>query len=76
MRTITAATLSLMITATRALASAQGATEGMGTMATFFIGFGVLIIVFQFVPGIMLLAGILKGIFAKARKPGEVRRTE
>ena len=36
----------------------------MGLMATIFISFGVLVVLFQFIPGIVLFVGILKGIFS------------
>jgi len=65
MRTVSATLLSLMITATRALAAGGvGESEGMGLLATFFIAFGILIVLFQFIPGIMLFVGMLKGIFS------------
>jgi uncharacterized protein YqgC (DUF456 family) len=65
MRVISAALLSMMVTATQALASAGGAnTEGMGLLGTFFLAFGVLVILFQFIPGVTLFAGVLKGIFS------------
>jgi uncharacterized protein YqgC (DUF456 family) len=75
MKAISATLLSLMITGTQALASAGGTnTEGMGLLATFFIAFGVLIILFQFLPGITLFVGILKGIFSsEVRKPEAVK---
>lgn len=71
MKVISATALALMITGTQALASAGGAnTEGMGLLTTFFIAFGVLIILFQFLPGVALFLGILKGIFSsEVRKP-------
>lgn len=72
MKAMSAALLSLMITATQALASAGEANpEGIGLLATFFIAFGVLIILFQFIPGIALFVGMLKGIFSSAKKPAE-----
>jgi len=73
MKLISATILSLMITGTQALASADGANpEGMGLLATFFIAFAVLILLFQFLPGIALFVGMLKGIFSsEARKPSE-----
>ena len=65
MKVISAALLSMMVTATQALASAGGAnTEGIGLLGTFFLAFGVLVILFQFVPGVTLFAGVLKGIFS------------
>ncbi|GFE60745.1 hypothetical protein [Geobacter sp. AOG2] len=65
MRTVSATLLSLMITATRALA-AGGVSEGegLGLLATFFIAFGILIVMFQFIPGVMLFVGMLKGLFS------------
>jgi hypothetical protein len=73
MKIISATTLSLMITGTQALASAGGQNpEGIGLLATFFLAFGALIILFQFLPGLTLFAGILKGIFSSpATKPAE-----
>jgi hypothetical protein len=77
MKTLSAATMSLMITGTQAMASTGGAhTEGMGLLATFFIGFGVLVILFQFIPGIILFVGILKGIFSSETKKSEKHAAE
>lgn len=65
MRTLSATLLSLMITATRALAAGGGSEgESLGLLATFFIAFGILVVLFQFIPGIMLFVGMLKGIFS------------
>jgi hypothetical protein len=60
--------ISLIITASQALA-ANGAPEAgsLGLLAIFFIGFGAMIILFQFIPGIMLMAGMLKGAFSLGR---------
>ena len=69
MKTISAILTTLMITATQALAA--GSTpegEGIGILAACFIGFGVMIVLFQFIPGIMLMVGMLKGIFSLVRK--------
>jgi hypothetical protein len=69
MKTVYATVLSLMITGTQALAAGGGSEgEGLSLLATFFIAFGVLIIMFQFVPGIMLFVGMLKGLFSSAEK--------
>lgn len=69
MRAISALLVSLIITASQALA-AGGApeSEGLGLLAIFFIGFGVMIVLFQFIPGVMLMAGMLKGLFSLGRK--------
>jgi hypothetical protein len=67
MKTISATVLSLLITVTRALASSGGGEgESLSLMATFFIAFGILIVMFQFIPGIMLFVGMLKGIFSSS----------
>lgn len=65
MRAISAILTTLMITASQAMA-AGGAPEGegLGILAACFIGFGIMIVMFQFVPGIMLMVGMLKGIFS------------
>lgn len=69
MRAIYAMLTSLMITGSQALAaSGTPEGEGLGFLAMLFIGFGVLIIVFQFIPGILLMFGMLKGVFSLGRK--------
>jgi len=65
MKLLSATTASLIITGTQALASAGGAeVGGMSLMSTFFIAFVVMVILFQFLPGMALFLGILKGIFS------------
>ena len=78
MKATVAAILSLTITGTQALASAGGATAGgFSLIGTFFIAFAGLIFIFQLIPGIMLLAGMIKGLFSSAaRKPGEATAEE
>ncbi|QEM67609.1 hypothetical protein FO488_05215 [Geobacter sp. FeAm09] len=72
MKTVSATLLSLMITAGTALAAGGGAEgEGLSLLATFFIAFGILIVLFQFVPGIMLLVGMLKGAFSASGKKAQ-----
>jgi hypothetical protein len=69
MKTMSATLLSLLITATQALASGNAAGgEGLSLLATFFIGFSVLVILFQTVPVILLLTGMVKGFLASADK--------
>jgi len=71
MKTVYAILLSLVITGTQALASASGGGsegEGLSLFATFFIAFGALIVMFQFVPGIILFVGMLKGLFSPSEK--------
>jgi len=69
MKTMYATIISLLISATYALASGNGGNgEGLGFMATLFIGFGILILVFQTIPAILLFTGLLKGLLSPADK--------
>ena len=69
MKTLATTLLSMLITAGGAMAAGGGAEgEGMSMLATLFIAFGVLIVMFQFIPGIMLLVGMLRGIFSASEK--------
>ncbi len=71
MKTMYATIFSLIITATQALASGGVEGEGLGLLATFFICFGVLIVLFQFIPGLMLFGCMLKGLFTGSGKKVE-----
>lgn len=67
MKTRAALLLSVTITGTRALAAAGEANpEGMSLLATFFLAFAALVILFQFLPGMALFMGMLKGIFSSS----------
>jgi hypothetical protein len=68
MKTISTIVLSLLVTISYALASGGTENEGLGLMAAFFIAFGVLIVLHQFIPGLMLLGRMLKGIFSPTAK--------
>jgi hypothetical protein len=69
MRTVLTTLLSLIITAGVALAAGGGTEgEGLSMFATLFIAFGVLIVMFQFIPGIILLVGMLRGILSASEK--------
>lgn len=65
MKTTTATIMALLVTATQALATGQGSsTEGLSLFATIFMAFGVMIVLFQLIPGVMLFVGMLKGLFS------------
>jgi hypothetical protein len=64
MKTMSIIVLSLLVTVSYAWASGGAEVEGMGLMAAFFIAFGVLIVLYQFIPGLMLIGGMLKEIFS------------
>ena len=49
-------------------AGGGGKGDELGLLAIFFIAFGVLIVMFQLVPGIILFFGMLKGLFSSAGK--------
>jgi len=69
MRALSTMVTSILISASPVLAaSAAPEGEGLGILAACFIGFGVMIVLFQFVPGIMLMVGMLKGILSLGRK--------
>lgn len=75
MRVIFATLLSLLIAGTHALASTgTGTGEGMGFLATLFIAFAVLIILFQLIPGFTLFLGMVKGVFSLGTKKTEQAR--
>lgn len=72
MRVIFASLLSLAVSGTHALASSGGGNGGgLGFLAIFFIAFGVLIVLFQAVPGLTLFLGMLKGVFSLGTKKPE-----
>jgi hypothetical protein len=68
MKTLSTIVLSLLLTVSFALASGGTEIEGLGLMGALFIAFGVFIVLYQFIPGLMLLGGMLKGIFSPADK--------
>lgn len=69
MKTIYAITLALMITGSQAVAFGGGiGGNGISLLTTLLISFGAMIILFQFIPGIMLFFGMLKGLYSPAEK--------
>lgn len=73
MKAIGAILVALLVTGAQAMASTgAGNDQGMGNLATFFVAFFVLIIFFQFIPGVALFVAMVKGIFSREiRKPAE-----
>ena len=68
MKTISTIVLSLLVTVSNALASGGTEVESLGLMTALFIAFGILIVLHQFIPGLMLLCAMLKGIFSPTGK--------
>ncbi len=71
MKALYALILTMAMTATNALATSGGEPVELSFMTILFMGFGAVIIVFQLVPGVILFAGMLKGIFSPADKKRE-----
>lgn len=63
MKTMSIFVLSLLVSVSFALASGGTEVEGLGPMTAFFIAFGVLIVLYQFIPGLRLFAEMLRRIF-------------
>lgn len=53
---------------TPALAANANAAKGSSFLLMLFLGFGAMVVVFQFVPGMVLFATMLKGLFTVAPK--------
>jgi len=64
MKTLSIFGLTLLLTVSYALASGGTEVEGQGFMASFFIAFGVLIVLYQCIPGLILIGGLLKELFS------------
>jgi hypothetical protein len=56
---------------TSAFAASGAEEDGSGIYFWLFIGFAALIIAFQFVPGIMMMCGMAKGILGSETKKAE-----
>jgi hypothetical protein len=58
----------LFSTPTVVLASTGAESEGSSFLLWLFLGFGALIVIFQSVPGLLLLYSMIKGILSPAMK--------
>lgn len=74
MKALYALLLTIAMTATNALGASGGEPVELNLMTVLFMGFGAVIIVFQLVPGLILLTGMLKGLFSPAEKKTESAR--
>jgi len=60
----------LIAMATPAMAAGAAETEGTSLIMILLVGFGALIVIGQFLPGLVLLGGMVKGLFGHgAAKP-------
>jgi len=57
-----------LATVSPALAADANAAKGSSILIMLFLGFGALIVAFQFIPGLVLFATMLKGLFTAAPK--------
>jgi hypothetical protein len=55
-------------TVTPALAASSSEVKGTSILIILFLGFAALIIVFQFIPGLVLFVSMLKGLFTHSPK--------
>jgi len=75
MKIISTFGLFLLVSISFALASGGTDVEGLGPMTAFFMTFGVMIVLYQFIPGLMLFAEMLrKACLSTASKVTEVSR--
>jgi len=58
----------LLMIAGSAFADTGGSADENGWLWMLFLGFGALIVVFQFVPSMILFASMLKGLFSSPAK--------
>jgi hypothetical protein len=68
MRTLIRSILVTLAWASPALAAKAGVEKGSSLLLILFLGFAALIIVFQFIPGLVLFFSMLKGIFTAVPK--------
>jgi len=55
-------------TATAFATTTGSAVDGSGPLVWFFIGFGVVVVMLQLVPAVILFITMLKGLFAASEK--------
>lgn len=73
MKTLTLTLATLIASAGPALAASGSSTTELGLAGWLFIGFFALIITTQFIPGMLMLGAMLKGLFGKTSEI-DVRR--
>jgi hypothetical protein len=71
MRTLMNTALATLVSAAPALAANGSAAKGSSFLLFLFLGFAALIIVFQFIPGLVLFASMIRGLVTRAPKKAE-----
>jgi hypothetical protein len=56
-----------LFSASSAIAASGAESDGNGLLLSMFIGFAVVIVAFQFLPGILMFLGMTKGIFSSRK---------
>jgi hypothetical protein len=73
MKPIIKKTVALSIcSASTAFAASGAENDGSGLFFWLFVGFAAMIIVFQFLPGVMMFFGMAKGLFSSEAKRSEI----
>ena len=68
MRTLINTIIALLGGVVPAFAAGTGVAKGSSFLLILFLGFFALIVVFQFIPGLILFFSMLKGLFTAAPK--------
>jgi hypothetical protein len=68
MKVLISALIALAAAASLAFAAGRTESGGGSLFVMLFLGFGALIILYQLVPGIMMLGSIVRGLFPTAPK--------
>ncbi len=73
MKTLLGTTLINLSWVAPALAADGGLVKGTSILLILFLGFAALIIVFQFIPGLVLFYSMVKGLFRRAEKDADTK---
>jgi hypothetical protein len=76
MRTLLRALILTLASVAPAFAADGSEVKGSMFLLVLFLGFAALIIVFQFIPGLMLFATMLKGLFTRVPKKSAETQSE
>lgn len=68
MGTLVRTAIVILASVTKAFADNDSVVKGSTFLIILFLGFAALIIVFQFIPGLVLFATMLKSLFSRAPK--------
>jgi hypothetical protein len=71
MKTTISLTALVLGSASNALAASGAENDGTGLFFWIFLGFGAMVIAFQFFPGLLMFFGMLKGLFPSAAREAD-----